>query len=150
MKKKILLRSLMGAPLGLAVGTLITVVISLMVNDGAYYAVVPKLAQDCGGELNAVVLQTILCLLYGAVWGGGSVIWEKEDWSLLRQTATHFAVGSLATFPIAYYTRWMDHTPWGILSYFLIFLAIYTAIWLSQYLPLKRRVDRMNDKLNSR
>lgn len=38
-----------------------------------------------GNEINAVVAQMVASLLYGAVWAGASVIWEMDDWSLLRQ-----------------------------------------------------------------
>lgn len=150
MKKKIWTRGLMGMPLGLALGTAITIVISLVHNDGTYYAVVPELARDCGGELNAVVLQALLCMVYGAVWSGATVVWERDDWSLLRQSVIHFLIGSLATLPIAYYARWMDRSVWGVLAYFGIFVAVYAVIWLSQYSALKRRVSRMNDKLKQK
>lgn len=43
MKKRALFRCILGAPLGLALSYVITVFISLTVNDGSYYAVVPEL-----------------------------------------------------------------------------------------------------------
>ena len=64
---------------------------------------------DCGSELNAVILQIILSLAYGAVWGGASVIWEKDNWSILKETIVHLVICSLATFPIAYFSRWMSY-----------------------------------------
>ena len=118
MKKKVILRCLLGAPIGLAISYLITVMISLAVADGSFYPVVPELIQDCGSEINAVLLQMVCSLLYGAAWAGASVIWEMESWSLLRMTVTHLAVCSLATFPIAYFMRWMAHDVSGILLYF--------------------------------
>jgi hypothetical protein len=76
MKKKILLRCLAGAPIGLAVSTIVTIVISLIVNDGRYHAIVPELASDFGTEMNAVLIQVIFSMLYGAVFGGASAIWD--------------------------------------------------------------------------
>ena len=70
MKKKILLRCLLGAPLGLAISTIITIFISYAMGDGSYYAVVPELVRDCGSEINAVALQAVCSLLYGAAWAG--------------------------------------------------------------------------------
>ena len=72
MKRKVLLRCLIGAPLGLAISVMITIIISIIMNDGVYYAVVPELVHDCGNELNAVLLQTVLSLIYGAAWAGAS------------------------------------------------------------------------------
>lgn len=147
MKKKILQRCLMGAPIGLAISTIITIIISLAVGDGNYYPVVPELITDYGTEIHAVLLQTIFSLLYGAAWGGASIIWEMENWSILRQTLTHLVICSLATFPIAFFMRWMEHTIFGILRYFGIFFAIYLIIWLSQYANMKKRVNEMNRKV---
>ncbi len=147
MKKKILVRCLIGAPIGLALSTLITIVISALVGDGNFYAVVPELAEDCGTELNAVMLQAFFSMLYGAAWAGASVIWEAEGWSLLRQTLTHLAVCSCTTFPVAYLMRWMEHSVTGVTLYFGIFFAIYFIIWCSQYAAIKRRILQMNEKV---
>ena len=62
MKKKILLYALIGAPVGVTVGTVITILISLTAGDGNFYPVVPSLIEKCGNELNAVIVQTV-CLL---------------------------------------------------------------------------------------
>ncbi len=150
MRKKVLSRCILGAPLGLALSYMITVVISLTLNDGNYYAVVPELIMDCGSEIGAVLLQTALSLIYGAAWAGASTIWDIEEWSILRQTAIHLGVCSIATFPIAYFTRWMSHDLKGILTYFGLFLCIYVIIWLIQYSALRRRVKRINEKINDR
>lgn len=148
MKRKALLRCLFGAPLGLAISVTITIIISLVVNDGAYHAVVPELIEDCGSEINAVVLQAVLSLLYGAAWAGASLVWEKENWSILRQTLTHLVICSLATFPVAYFARWMPHSAKGALLYFAIFFTIYLVIWLSQYSSLKKRVKQINERID--
>ena len=147
MKKKLIFRCLIGAPLGVALSTLITVLISLTVADGNYYAVVPALAEDCGSELNAVLLQTVCSFLYGAAWAGASLIWETENRSLLWQTAVHFLVCSAATFPIAYVTQWMKHSLWGVLSYFAVFAGIYVLIWITQYTAVSRRLKKMNMRM---
>jgi len=149
MKNELLRRCLIGAPIGLAISTVITIVISLAVGDGAYYAVVPELIADCGSEINAVVLQAVLSLLYGAAWAGASVIWEKERWSILKQTVVHLIVCSAATFPVAYFARWMPHNGGGILLYFGMFFLIYLIVWLSQYSAMKKRVKEINERLQN-
>jgi hypothetical protein len=150
MNKKWLLRSLIGMPVGLATSTLITIFISLAIGGGVYYPVVPELITDTGSEINAVLLQAVCSLLYGAAWGGAPVIWEKENWSILRQTLTHLLVTSIATFPIAYFMYWMEHSISGILLYFGIFFAVYLIIWLSQYSTLKKRVQQMDEKVKEK
>jgi len=145
--KKLLKRCLLGAPLGLAISTVITIVISICAGDGMYYAVVPELIADSGSEINAVVIQAVLSLVYGAAWAGASIVWETDGWSLLKQTVVHLLVCSAATFPIAYFARWMPHNAKGIALYFGIFVAIYLVVWLSQYSAMKKRVKQINEKL---
>ena len=147
MKKKIAIRCLLGAPIGLAISTAIAIAISLVIGDGRFYPVVPELIASCGTEINVVLLQSVCSVLYGAAWAGASVIWEIDDWSILHQTATHLMICSLATFPMAYFMRWMEHSIEGILIYFAIFLAIYFLIWISQYLSIKKRVQQINRKV---
>lgn len=147
MKKKVLLRCILGAPIGLAISTMITIFCSLMANDGTYYPVVPELISDFGTEINAVLIQAIFALIYGAVFGGVSVIWET-DWSILKMTVTHLIICSVGTFPIAYLMRWIDHSMAGVLKYFGIFIVIYVIIWGSQYTGMKRKVQAMNEKIN--
>ena len=147
MKKEILKRCLFGAPVGMAIGMIITIVISLTVGDGRYYAVVPALINDMGSEINAVIVQAVLSMVYGAAWAGASVVWDAEGWSLLKMTLAHLAITSLATFPIAYLARWMPHNIGGVLLYFGIFVAVYLCIWVSQYTAMKKRVQQMNEKI---
>ena len=54
MKKKMILTGLFGALAGVALSTLITLAISLMHNNGHYYAVVPELIAFCGSEVSAI------------------------------------------------------------------------------------------------
>ena len=147
MKKKVATRCLIGALIGLAISNLIAIVISLIVGDGRFYAVVPELIADCGTEINAVLLQTICSLLYGAAWAGASIVWEVDNWSILRQTITHLIICSLCTFPIAYFMRWMNHSVFGTLSYFGSFFAIYFIIWMSQYIAIKKRSQQINNEV---
>lgn len=148
MKKRILCRALIGAPIGLAISTAITIFSSFIYGDGNYYSVVPALVEQCGNEINAVVAQMVASLLYGAVWAGASVIWEMDDWSLLRQTVTHLLAGSIATFPVAYLMYWMKHSIAGVVVYFAIFIGIYVGIWITLYSRAKREVTKLNEKVS--
>lgn len=150
MKKELLTRSLLGMPIGITISYMITVIISITVNDGTYYPVAPELAAEFGSEINAVVIQMLCSMFYGVVYAGGSVIWEMESWSLLRMTITHLLVISILTLPIAWLLKWMPHNLIGIIVYFAIFFGIYAIIWTSQYVAMKKRIRQMNDSLNNR
>lgn len=149
MKRKILLRCLLGAGLGVAISSLITVAISVAVGDGGYYAATPELVSDLGGELNAVLIQTVCSMLIGAVFAGASFIWETERWSLLRMTLTHLFVTSAVMMPVSWLLRWMPHSLSGIAVYIAIFLGIYAFVWISQYSAVKKHIRKLNDSLNA-
>ena len=149
MKKKVILRALLGAPISLTISTFITMFISAIIGDGQFYAVAPGLEAECGGELNAVLLQAACSLLYGAAWAGASVIWENDRWSLLRQTVTHLVVCSVSTLPIAWFMHWIPRNAVGLLAYLAVFLGIYGIIWLTKYLNMKKRIQQMNKKINN-
>lgn len=139
-------RALIGMPLGLAWSTAITIFISLCEGDGKYYAVVPALIEDCGSEINAVLIQAVCSLLYGAAFGAASVIYET-NWSLTRMTATHLAVTALAVLPTAWLMQWMPHSVGGMLRYIGIFLLIYAVIWIASYSRMKKQISDINRKM---
>ncbi len=145
MWKNVVKRCLLGAPIGVMISTLITICISYAIGDGVFYPVVPELAESMGSEINAVMFQFCLSLLYGALCAGASAVWEVERWSLLRQTVIHFLIISVAMLPVAYFTRWMSHDVPGVLRYFGIFIGVYVLIWAAQYFPMKYRVKKLNE-----
>lgn len=147
MKKKILLRGALGFPLGIAIGYIITIFISMRWGQGYYAPCVPELITVTGSEINAVILQTVLCGLLGISFGASSVIWEMESWSIVKQTGIYFLIAAVIMLPIAYTAYWMEHSMKGFLSYFGIFAAIFVFIWLIQYLINKNTVKKMNSKL---
>ena len=147
MKRKIVLRSLLGFPLGLVIGYMITIIISLIFADGYYSPCVPELITTMGSEINAVLLQAFLLGVLGSGFAAASVIWEIEDWGLVKQTGIYFLIVSVIMMPIAFVTHWMEHSMKGILSYFGIFFIIFVAIWIIQYAIAKHNVKKMNDVL---
>ncbi|MBE6765417.1 MAG: DUF3021 domain-containing protein [Ruminococcaceae bacterium] len=150
MKRKALSRALIGAPVGLLIGTIITICISLTVGDGNYYPVAPQLITDFKNELNAYIIQSLLCIIYGSVCAASSVIWETEKWSPLRQTLTHFIILTASTFPIAYYMHWMEHSLSGILSYITIFFISYLIIWITMFAAAKKQLTKLNKAVENK
>ena len=73
MKKKLIQRGLLGFPLGIAIGFVITIMISVCVGDGSFYPVTLELMEAMGNELNAVIVQTVLCGIMGTGFAMASV-----------------------------------------------------------------------------
>ncbi len=150
MKKKIILRGILGFPVGIAIGYLITIFISLVLANGYYSPCVPELITVMGNEINAVILQALLCGLLGAGFAASSVIWETENWSITKQTGIYFIIISVIMLPIAYFLYWMEHSFIGFLSYFGIFLLIFAFFWIIQFIIGKHNVNKMNKNLRDK
>ncbi len=144
MKKKILRRSISGFSIGLSIGYVITIIISLIWANGYYSPCVPELTAIMGSEINAVLFQAFLCGILGMGFSLASLIWEIESWGIVKQTGIYFLVVSVIMMPIAYITYWMEHSVKGILSYFGVFAVIFAMIWIIQYIRAKHNVKKLN------
>ncbi len=149
MKKKIISRSMLGFPLGLSVGYLMSIILSLIWANGYYAPCVPELSAALGSELNAVILQAFLSGILGSGFGAASVIWEMDNWGILKQSGIYFLLVSLLMMPIAYITHWMEHSLKGMLIYFGIFFVIFAAIWIIQYLISQQSIKKINAVLRN-
>lgn len=147
MKRKTVLRGIVGMPVGILIGYAMTVLLSLGWGSGEYLPCAPELAANMGSEMGAVLLQAALCAVLGAAFGASSMIWEIERWSIARQTAAYLFATSLAMMPTAYLLYWMRHSLAGFLSYLGIYLLIFLAIWLGNYFAIRRSIRKMNEKL---
>lgn len=147
MKKKIIYDAASGFPMGIAVGFLFSLIVSVLIGDGSFYPVMPELAVKTGSELNAVILQTVLCGALGSVFKGASIVWELESWSLLKQTGVYFAIGCAAMAAAAYTAGWMHSSILGALFFITAFCVIFVLIWIVQYFLWKRKVEQINERL---
>lgn len=146
MKKRIISRVIMGFPMGIAVGQILSIIASYNLGRGTFEMCMPGFIETMGSELGAVALQTFLCGLLGAAGAGSSVVWET-DWGILRQTGAYFLILAGAMMPIAYVTGWMEHSLLGFLKYLLAFTLIFAIIWVLQYLAWKRRIRKLNERM---
>jgi hypothetical protein len=150
MGKRALSRGLLGIPLGITIGYIITIIISFGIGQGYYSPCVPSLIGTIGTEIGAVALQAGLCGLIGGGFAAASVIWEIETWSIAKQTGIYFFMTSLIMLPIAYFTEWMAHTVIGFIFYFGIFAGIFVIIWVIQYCFWKRKIKKFNAKIDNK
>ncbi len=149
MKKQLIMRGLMGFPMGVIIGYAITIIISLAIADGHYYPVTPSLSQALGSEMLAVILQAVLCGLMGSAFSMMSIIWQTDSWSLAKQSGIYFGLACVVMLPAAYLLNWMEHSLKGFLIYFFIFVMIFAFTWISQYIAWKVKIKKMNEKLDS-
>lgn len=148
MKKKIIERTVLGFFIGIAIGQIISVLISLIAGNGEFLICAPEFTALMGNEAAAAAIQTLLCGIMGMGYASASLIWENDRLSIAAQTGICFAIYAAATLPIAYFTSWMEHSLWGVLGYIGIFAASFVFVWVIQYLSLKSRIKAINAKIN--
>ena len=143
--KKALGFGLLGIPIGIAISTTIALAISLFF--GSYSPVSPPLIDLMGGLMNAALFQYLASVALGFICGFGSAIWAVERWSLLRKTLIHFLLLTFTLLPISIACRWVAPSFISILIYFVVFAALYLIIWSVQYLIIRHKISKMNDRL---
>lgn len=147
MKKYIAARIIMGFPIGVAIGNIITVVISLVYGGGSYIVCTDEFIALIGSEAAAAALQTLLCGVIGTGFSLASLIWTNDSISLLKQTVLCFFIYSAILFPAAFFMGWMGRGAAGILIYAAIFAAVFALIWFIQFLFWRKNIKSINDVL---
>ena len=149
MKKKIINQLIYGFPTGVAIGHLFSILFSLIFANGNFYPCAPQLITSLGNEINAIILQTVLCGLLGSVFAASSIIWKLKNWNIVKQTGIYFLITASALFAVAYILNWMEHSFIGFLKYASIFIIIFIIVWITQFFISKHNVKLLNDKLNN-
>lgn len=147
MKKELINKIASGLLVGIVICYLITIGISISLGDGNFYPCVPSLIERFGNEITAVIVQTILSAVLGSGFAVSSLIWEKDDWSLFKQTSVYFVIVTILMMTVAYICEWIEHSVKGVLCYFAIFFAIFIIVWVIQFVIWKRRISKINSKI---
>lgn len=131
--KKLLFRILYGSVIGLAVGHTSYFIYAL---SGNAITLEPRL----------VIINYLGALLVGIWCCGISIIFDIEEWSLLRQTITHSIL--LAPYlPFAFYIGWVPPTICGKIYFVLVYFIIYLIIWFSFKLYWTKKAKELNEEL---
>ena len=62
-------------------------------------------------------------------------------------TATHFCITTPLFWGASLLLGWCGLNLWNMLLYLGIFLIVYISIWLSQYSVYRRKIQKINQKL---
>ena len=142
MLKTTLRRAGIGFLLGCVIGNFIAFIFVLF-SEGDGPIVSQKVITMCGGEAEALLLQSFLSGLIGFAGCAGMSFYEIEKWSLLRIMATHNAVIFAVFLPVSYVLGWFGSlTELLIISIFM--LVWYFIIYLIMCAVYRRRVKELN------
>ena len=85
--------------------------------------------------------------LQGAIPMGLTVVYDIEDWSILRSTVTHFIPTMIVFYACSFYLGWLKLGTTGFVIATVIMIAAYYIIWMTQYLIHLKQVKTMNAKI---
>ncbi len=147
MKIRILKLIFNGAILGVFIGFCISILISILYGKGDYIFVTPELVAKKGNEINAVIFQGILYMIYGIISNLSSIVYEKDKMNMVEKTAIHFFITIVNFSIMAKLSLWLIFDFIFIIIFFIIFFAIYLFIWSICYFYNKNLVNKLNTKL---
>lgn len=140
MLKRILMRGISGYCVTIAVTTVAGLISCLC---GAKHACTPDFIARVGNEGAALYLQTLLMSLIGFAFGAGSIFFEIERWSFLKQGAAHLAL-TAAVWIIVELICFSPITPPLVFAFAVSAVATYTITWSIQYFVWRNQVRRLN------
>ena len=147
MKKEVAKRAILGFIYGVFIGQTILIIESLFMRDGNFYAVSNSLLELAGTKIAAVIIQYFLTGIIGTTFAATTVIFEMDNWSLLRQTIIHFIITSIVMYIAGFLCGWFPHTVGSTLAWFGVFIVVYIIFWICFSLHYKNKVKKMNEAL---
>ena len=146
-KKAVSKRAILGFIYGVFIGQTILIIESLFMRDGNFYAVSASLLELAGTKIAAVIIQYFLTGIIGLTFASTTVIFEMDEWSLLRQSITHFIITSIVMYIAGFLCGWFPHTVGSTLVWFGVFVVVYLIFWVCFSLYYKNKVKKINDAL---
>ncbi len=149
MKKTIISLLYIGFTLGFILGVVLTgSIATLLISDGSLHLYTSGFSGVIKNPLTAFLTHSFVCGLLGMVMFGAMAFYEIDDWDLLKATAAHFSVSITGFYLTAFFLRWFTPTQTkAVCTSLIMFIMIYTGIWLSQYLSCRAQVEEINKKL---
>ena len=121
-------------------------ILGIFIGAGFWYLMSGE-APETSTSLNAMMLHLLLSGVLGMVANGSSVIYEIEEWSIVRATITHFIIAMGVFYVIAFTLRWFSPSDPACWIMSAIMVIVYFTIWMVQSLIFKHKVKRMNEEL---
>ncbi|HEL2422358.1 TPA: DUF3021 domain-containing protein [Streptococcus suis] len=146
MKKYIL-----SASLGVTIGSLISIVMAGFFGEGYYLPINPH--STMGAYYLSNFNQVTVMLICVLIWAAIGLLFQladkifKQDWSLLRMTATHFCITALGFTPLSILAGWFPVNLAGLLFFWLLFILIYALLFFINYKKMEASVQAINRHL---
>ncbi|CYW43680.1 DUF3021 domain-containing protein [Streptococcus suis] len=146
MKKYIL-----SASLGIAIGTIISIITSAVFGQGTYFPLNPF--STMGAYYVEHFNQPTVMMICVVIWAAIGTLFQladtifEQDWSLLRMTATHFCITALGFTPLGILAGWFPVKLGALLFFWFIFVLIYASLFFLNYRKMERQIKDINGRL---
>ena len=150
MKGKILKYSMEGLLCGSFVYLVFSILLSLRLNTGDFYLVLPALAEDYKSELFATMIQIFVFCWFGGFCGIAYFFSECVEWSFQKQVIGYIFSLTTGMVPLAFVGHWFEHLAIGLFSYLLILLAITFILFVISWFKLKSDVNKIKKEIGIR
>lgn len=125
---------------GFGVGGLLTLLVLVFLYDST--AEVPA---------RLIALNLFGSMLIGAYFSVSALLFEIDEWSMLKQTLVHYTASLIILFPVfTWLTGWIPLHPQSLLVGWLYFTGTYILNWFGWYSYFKQLERRMNQSLQKR
>ena len=130
LKSKFMVNSLIGIVLGMIVGI-------------CMWMITPD-----NPEGRSFVVHIIMSGLHGLIPCGAATVYEIESWGITKSTVVHATITLATILAIDLPMKWF-RWGWEFAIAMLIYVVLYTIIWLVNFLYWKHTVKGMNDQLET-
>ena len=143
--KKIVDLTLVGACIGIIIGTSIELIFSSL-SSSSYYPGAPEFLNTFGNENVAVLIERLIYAAYGIIGSFAGLLYRNETRPLILNTALHFGIILICGIAAGSYLKWWGSS-FDMLGVIITIVLIYLLIWLFNWLMARAEVKKMNQKL---
>lgn len=98
-------------------------------------------------DTETLLLHLGVANLLGIVFALSSLVFEKEEWDILKQTTIHFFILLISYVPVAVWIGWVPKHVVPIIICIGIFIIVYFIIWFIMTMYWKRKIAELNSVL---
>lgn len=143
--KKIVGLTLVGACIGIIIGTSIELIFSSL-SSSSYYPGAPEFLNTFGNENVAVLIERLIYAAYGIIGSFAGLLYRNETRPLILNTAMHFGIILICGIAAGSYLKWWGSS-FDMIGVIITIALIYLMIWLFNWLMARAEVKKMNQKL---
>lgn len=145
--KKVIRHALFGIPSGILIGLITSLIFSWQAGYGIFYPGPPAFMSLFNNEVEALTAAIVLWSIVGSMFSISSMIFEKNEWSILKQTFLHFLCTYTGLLALNIFLNWFDYTLENVAEFTLTFFIIYAIVWSVSMIRVKRSLDEINQRL---